>query len=394
MRCAVFLVVCVNVADGVTSAPLSQGRPDASKRLRGLHVRSAHNSTNGTVASAEHAQLSIARSASDFRHERASRHEQQPNTNSFRSFYDNHMTGRGVWKWANALDAYDRHFQAWKGQSVMIAEVGVQSGGSILMWQGVLGSQIQTYGFDINPNCKKFEAPGVVVTIGDQGDPAMWKSFFSTVTPSLDILIDDGGHEPEQMLTTLYEVYPHISSGGFLVIEDIHGQHYGQSFFAPAAQYLGQQASSGWVDSVHVYPFLLVVQKSGPSMTLPAANLEFAANAPVVDSFEALWAALPQNPGGTIVLRNPTWGPFLTSAGLVNFFAVFIHLHDYGYYDAPPGCATTSAAICTNVVQNSLAQAAVSGIHIYNDRLVVEVPATPPLIQAVRRGTEWQGYGL
>lgn len=311
----------------------------------------------------------------------------------FSQYYNSHTAGRGIWKWANALAAYDRHFAGWAGQHVNIGEVGVQSGGSIEMWQNTLGNQVHVYGFDINRNCESFAGPQVTITIGDQAQPHMWRTFFQTVAHNLDILIDDGGHEPNQMLTTMYEVFPHINSGGFLVIEDIHGQSYMQSFFAPAAHYIGQQAMTGWVDSVHVYPFLLIVQKAGPTPSLPVTPLQFTIGA-TVDSFESLWATMSQHMGAAVELRNPGWGPFLTGAGLTNFFALFMGLHDYSMYDSPPGCAKTPAAICTAAIQSSPAQASVSGIHIYNDRLVVEVAPNPPLIQAVRKGTTWINYGL
>merc|ERR1719281_510784 len=87
------------------------------------------------------------------------------------------------------------------GQPLAVAEVGVQSGGSILMWQAVLGAQIKFYGLDINPGCNKFKDAATSITIGDQADPKMWNSFFSTVTNTLDILVDDAGHTPDGVPT-------------------------------------------------------------------------------------------------------------------------------------------------------------------------------------------------
>lgn len=373
------LLLSANLVGGATFGRGAHLRSDEAKMFRGSRSQQDHNVTTG-------GQQLLGAGAE----------QTPPMTTSFRQYYDTHAIGRGIWKWANAIDAYDRHFGGWAYQQVKLAEVGVQSGGSIEMWQGGLGQQIHVYGFDINTNCRSFANTaaigGVTITIGDQANPQMWKSFFQT-TPALDVLIDDGGHEFHQMLTTLYEVYPHINSGGFLVIEDIHGPKYMAGFFAPAAQYIGQQAIHGLVDSVHVYPFLLIVQKGGPNPPLPAHPLQFTVGA-VVDSFEALWAAMPMHLGAAIELRNPGWGPFLTGTGINNFFATFAGLHDYDMFDTPPGCAKTAAAICTAAMRNSAVQNSISGIHIYNDRLVVEVAKRPPLIQAVRKGTQFIGYGL
>merc|ERR1719159_1413126 len=98
---------------------------------------------------------------------------------TFPGFYNSHTTGRGIWKWSNSLDVYQRHFAPMAGQAgLSLGEVGVQSGGSILMWKAVLGAQLKVYGFDINPNCKQFADATTTITIGDQGDVKMWESFF------------------------------------------------------------------------------------------------------------------------------------------------------------------------------------------------------------------------
>jgi len=40
--------------------------------------------------------------------------------------------------------------------------------------------------------------------------------------PLVDIVIDDGGHLPEQQLVTLEELLPHVRPGGVYFCEDIH----------------------------------------------------------------------------------------------------------------------------------------------------------------------------
>ena len=72
------------------------------------------------------------------------------------------------------------------------------------------------------PNVRRSEAPGISIYIGDQADPQFWRSFKADV-PSLDIVIDDGGHKPDQQRVTFEELYPHLSPGGVYVCEDIHG---------------------------------------------------------------------------------------------------------------------------------------------------------------------------
>lgn len=317
---------------------------------------------------------------------------------TFQSYYNSYSTGRGIWKWSNAIDAYQRHFSVFQGKVVKLAEVGVQSGGSITMWQKVLGPQCHVFGLDINPATLNFKDPMATIIIGDQGDPAMWDKFFATdvvpATGALNILVDDGGHEPNQMYVTLTKAFEHSSPGGLVAIEDIHGLHYVQSFFIPAAQYLGLQAQAGLLDSVHLYPFLLIAQRAGMAPQGVKSDLVFSGPNTVVAQFDQLWAAIPLHPGGHVILENAGWGPFLTQQGISNFLQVFAPLHASSWSDSPAGCEHTAAAVCTVQVHPAPMQAMIVGIHIYPTRLVVEVAGGPTNLQAVRHGDQWINYGL
>jgi hypothetical protein len=43
--------------------------------------------------------------------------------------------------------------------------------------------------------------------------------------PTLDIVIDDGGHEPEQQIASLEELLPFLQPGGAYFCEDVHGMY-------------------------------------------------------------------------------------------------------------------------------------------------------------------------
>jgi len=317
----------------------------------------------------------------------ASSNLQPPQT--FQGFYNSHTSGRGIWKWSNSLDAYQRHFAPMAGQpELSLGEVGVQSGGSILMWKAVLGAALKFYGFDINPKCTQFADSTSVITIGDQGDVNMWNKFFTSTRKSLDILVDDGSHQPHHMGITLHTVFPNINPGGFVAIEDIHGRHYVQSFFTPTAQSISAWHAQNLVASVHVYPFMLVVHKSGGmqhSLNLPPVAL-------TIDSFAALYPLLTTMPGKVVAIQNAAWGSFLSQATLTNLFAELGPLHDASTWANPPGCLTTADPVCTNTVRNSNYQQHVIGVHIFPTQALVEIAATPPVIHATRKGNVWINY--
>ena len=50
------------------------------------------------------------------------------------------------------------------------------------------------------------------IYIGDQGDRAFWRRFKSEV-PALDIVIDDGSHDPDHQILTFEELLPHMRRG-------------------------------------------------------------------------------------------------------------------------------------------------------------------------------------
>lgn len=310
---------------------------------------------------------------------------------TFTGYYATVKEGRGIWKWNNALVAYDRHFIKFQGKKPQGAEVGVQSGGSLVMWHQVLGEGASIHGLDINPRCTAFADKETTITLGDQESPKMWESFFADITPNLDFLVDDGGHFPMQMLETSYSVWPKLNKGGILVIEDIHGAHYLDSFFKPAAQFLGTQRD---VKGVHLYAYMLLAEKTGDkSPAYDPSTLE-GANIPEgnrVSTYEAMQAKVWDAPAGSlVVLENADWGNFIQPDGLTNFFTEFINLYaPSAMPDTPVGCADSPAAVCTYGTTNSALMNRVSGVHILPSKLVVEIPAQPPVIEAVRHGLEW-----
>lgn len=216
----------------------------------------------------------------------------------------------------------------------------------------------------------------------------MWASFFSKVTPTLDFLVDDGGHFAGQMLQTSYAVWPRIKQGGSFVIEDIHGGHYLEPFFRPAAQFFGTQAD---VAAVHLYSYMLLVDKVGGKVEPYDPSLAKGVVVSTVTTLESLMPTIKAAPkGSVVVLENQSWGKFIQPSGLFNFFEEFIGLYQpVSMPDTPPGCADSPAAVCVYGTVNSPEQAALYSAHILPTKLVVQIPSEPITIEAVRHGSEW-----
>jgi cephalosporin hydroxylase len=195
--------------------------------------------------------------------------------NPLREFFDARKEGRGIWKWLHYFDIYHRHFQRFAGQPVRVLEIGIYSGGSLEMWLHYFGAHCQVYGVDIEPACTAYESEQVRVFVGDQSDRAFWARV-REAAPVIDIVIDDGGHHPEQQIATLEELLPHLQPGGVYVCEDVDQLHQGfadymhgliQSLHAFEQHTVPEQQSPKTafqraINSIHIYPFAYVVERT------------------------------------------------------------------------------------------------------------------------------------
>lgn len=194
------------------------------------------------------------------------------------AFFDRNTTGPGLWKWRHYFDIYERHFSRFRGKSPTVLEIGVYSGGSLAMWRDYFGAGARIVGVDIEPSCKSYESEDVRIFIGDQADRGFWERLRQEV-PKVDIVIDDGGHLPEQQMVSMEELLPHLAPGGVYLCEDIHRD---RSPFASMVHGLADRLnnnrgevatddperrsvvpSTGFqsrIKGIHLYPFVAVVE--------------------------------------------------------------------------------------------------------------------------------------
>jgi len=198
-------------------------------------------------------------------------------SNPLRLYFDSHNEGRGIWKWIHYFDIYHRHFSRFVGREVHVLEIGIYSGGSLEMWRDYFGLKCHVYGVDTQEACKVYENDLTKVFVGDQADRKFWR-FFKEQVAALDIIIDDGGHHPEQQMVTLEEMLPHLRPGGVYLCEDVHGGNRFNSYVYGLATNLN---TTNWkssnkkeglaciptqfqtvIHSVHLYPFMTVIEKT------------------------------------------------------------------------------------------------------------------------------------
>ena len=230
------------------------------------------------------------------------------------TWFDSHTEGPGIWKFRHYFNIYERHFAKFRGQEVHILEIGVYSGGSLKMWKDYFGPKARVYGVDIEPVCRIYEDDQTQIFIGDQADKSFWDEVLRQV-PRIDVVVDDGGHLPEQQIATLEALLPNMQPGGVFMCEDLYGKASPflsymdglarelHAYSAAAVrdadpgvlpEMLGNTWASSFqqlVDSVHTYPFMSVVElRDSPveRFTSPRHGTEWKPTA------SAPWAAAPE----------------------------------------------------------------------------------------------------
>jgi hypothetical protein len=138
---------------------------------------------------------------------------------------------------------YYETFQPIRDNPIKFLEIGVYGGNSIRMWLEFF-NRASIYGVDINhangesdPGYSHVIDPGkpsrapivnpllsdprYSFTQGDQSSTPFWNTFIENHGSDWYIIIDDGGHTARGIITSYWELWPHVSSGGFYCIEDL-----------------------------------------------------------------------------------------------------------------------------------------------------------------------------
>lgn len=145
-------------------------------------------------------------------------------SNPLWEYLQQHEKGPIAHKFESYLDVYHRYFQRFRGRPLTFLEIGVQSGGTIGLWQSYFGDASLTYyGVDIDAYCRELfdQPPRVNIVIGDQADPAFWQEVAQLNPGGFDVILDDGGHKMQQQITTFESTWDMLKPGGVYICEDI-----------------------------------------------------------------------------------------------------------------------------------------------------------------------------
>lgn len=90
-------------------------------------------------------------------------------------------------------------------------------GASLMMWRDFFPNAF-IWGVDIDPSVL-FQEDRIFTLLCNQSDPDQIKEVMRTVG-DVNIVIDDGSHDPRHQVLTAVTIFPYIKEGSYYIIED------------------------------------------------------------------------------------------------------------------------------------------------------------------------------
>ena len=117
---------------------------------------------------------------------------------------------------------YSKFFDSLTGSPIKILEIGVKEGESLKLWKKYFHPDSEVFGIEINPEpLKDFKEENISIFYGDKTDTKFLQSVVDEVG-SVDIIIDDAGHQMHQQKASFEFLFPNLlSENGIYVIEDL-----------------------------------------------------------------------------------------------------------------------------------------------------------------------------
>jgi hypothetical protein len=123
---------------------------------------------------------------------------------------------------------YESLLKKYKSTKPTILEIGINDprfpGGCLKFWD-LYFNQMNYYGFDIvDCSVLKYNREKITTFVGDQNNPDDLLSLINQngLSENLDVIIDDGSHISEHIITSFKTLFPHLKKGGLYFVEDLH----------------------------------------------------------------------------------------------------------------------------------------------------------------------------
>jgi hypothetical protein len=136
----------------------------------------------------------------------------------------------GTDKWMHGyMPFYRRHFAPFRGRTFNLLEIGIgtvgprNGGDSLRMWRELF-PRATIWGLDIQDK-RSHAQERIKILQGNQNDPEFLRLIAAQIG-RIDIIIDDGSHINEHVITSFTTLFPLLADGGIYVIEDMVTSYY------------------------------------------------------------------------------------------------------------------------------------------------------------------------
>jgi hypothetical protein len=126
--------------------------------------------------------------------------------------------------------AYERLLGPMRERPITLLEIGIggyadpgMGGASLRMWKAYF-PQAHVFGLDVEDKSALAE-DRITILRGDQGDPAFLADLATQHGP-FDVIVDDGSHRCEHVITDFTALFPHLRDGGIYAIEDLQTSYW------------------------------------------------------------------------------------------------------------------------------------------------------------------------
>lgn len=147
----------------------------------------------------------------------------------------------------NYTQIYELYFNPLQNKCIKFLEIGFAGGPSAHMWDTYFTNPFsRLYFIDINPDCFKYThdlSSRCSLHLVNQGSEAELNQWIQSVGGDFDLIIDDGGHQMQQQITSFKTLFPHLKKGGLYIIEDLHTSYWRD--YGSAGDCQSPMASSG-----------------------------------------------------------------------------------------------------------------------------------------------------
>lgn len=133
---------------------------------------------------------------------------------------------------------YQKHFHSFRDNKIKLLEIGVggnksptYGGASLRMWKDYF-RKANIFGIDIYDK-SALEENRIKIFKGSQADEDFLKKVAGEIG-GLDIVIDDGSHINDHIITSFKTLFPYLKNGGIYVVEDVQTSYW--EFFGGSSE--------------------------------------------------------------------------------------------------------------------------------------------------------------